>query len=166
MNKNNHKLAAFTTTELIVVMVLATVVFSLALMAFQIINKQYIQYNQDSTTAIDFDRLQALLHKDIDQAKLIEIQKNQLSCHYQNYTVSYDFMPKQLIRDVSIDDYKKDTFAFTTIFIETSFNQEPIQNGLVDYITWQTQLFEENYTLNLEKIYDHQVLMEIAIYGY
>lgn len=166
MNKKNLKLAAFTTTELIVVMILATVVFSLALMAFQIINKQYIQYTQDSTEAIELDRLYALLHRDIDQTKLVEIQKNQLSCQYQNYTVFYTFESKQLIRDVSIVDYKKDTFAFTTIILETFFEQETTQNGLIDYLSWETQLFGETQILNLKKTYDHQVLMETTQYGY
>lgn len=169
MNKNSPKLAAFTTTELIVVMVLATVVFSLALMAFQIINKQYIQYNQDSTQAIELDRLQALLHRDIDQAKLVEIQKNQLSCQYSTYTAFYIFEDQQLVRNLSIEDYKKDTFAFSTINLTTFFEQESISSGLIDYLSWETQLFGEACTLNLKKTYDHQTTLlmeETTQYGY
>lgn len=151
----SHRLSAFTIMELLVVMILSTFVFSMALMAYQIMGGLYRNYEETSTNSVDFDRFRALLGRDIATAKTLHYETPQLFCSIDNFreekhVVIYQFNPQSIVRSSDIGE-RLDTVYRGECQVSTYFEAEEIAAGRIDRLTLQLIFFEQPLQLNYEK---------------
>lgn len=131
MKSSPQRLKAFTITELIIVMILSTIVFSMALTAFQISSDLYKQYDKSSSESIAMDRARALLGTDIANAKQLYIEENTFYCMLNKGTIIYKSTNNALIRTFeTTEEQRPDTIIFGSLKLEAFFEDEMVTEGL------------------------------------
>jgi hypothetical protein len=148
-----RKVAAFTIMELLVVMILSTFVFSMALMAYQIMGGLYRNYEETSTSSVELDRFRALIGRDIAASKALYYDAPTLFCQYEGHYVSYQFGPSGVVRSGDLAE-RLDSVYHGPSSINSYFEQEEIMEGEIDQIHIEIRFFEQALPLDFEKAKD------------
>ena len=85
------KLAAFTMVELIAVMVLSGLIFSMAMLVINIMQEQGKHQERQHEEVLGVEQLDCLLKKDAYASKVIWVEHQQLFFEYENYSINYHF---------------------------------------------------------------------------
>lgn len=155
------KLAAFTMIELIVVMVLSGVIFSMALLVIEIVGQQARHQEEQHQEVLELEQLELLLQKDAYQSKAMWVEQEQLLLEYEQYTINYQFGTKNISRTILQEPLHTDTFYLPSLSLTTTWQGQPLEVGRIDQVEWSTQFFEQPYTILIQKKYDSKTLLEI-----
>ncbi|WMX12604.1 type II secretion system protein [Aureispira sp. CCB-E] len=155
------KLAAFTMVELIAVMVLSGLIFSMAMLVIGIVQEQAKHQEQQHEEVLAIEQLKGLLKKDAYAATDVWVQDQQLLFDYETYSIHYFFNPKNICRKIVQSEPHIDTFRLPTLKITTTWQLQEVQEGRVDAVELKTQFFEQNFTIFIKKAYDYKTLMQI-----
>jgi len=152
--KGSKRLAAFTIMELIIVMLLSTLIFGMALTAFQIMQRLYRQYDELSTETTTLDRFRALLAYDVEQATSLHYTENQLILKSTARTLHYQFQKEAIVRKDATPSSLADTLWTAASKIECTWQKGPVQEGPIDQIALTLFLFEKPLVLQFCKSLD------------
>lgn len=161
----NNKLPAFTIIELIAVMLLSGLIFSMMLIVIQIMQQQNMHQEAEHFEVLQVEQLSALLQKDAYQAKSMVVEGKQLFFDYGEYNIAYSFNEKNIWRSILNNDMHTDTFFLPAMNLEYSWQEQNIELGIVDKVSFQTQFFEQIFEIIVQKKYDYKTLLEQEQYG-
>lgn len=154
------KLAAFTMVELIAVMILSGLIFSMAMLVLNIIQAQEKHQTKQHKEVLEVEQLSGLLKKDAYSARGIWIENQQLFFDYETYSINYHFKDKTICRSIVNTSIHTDTFWMPSLVFNTYWQLQEVQTGRVDAVEIRTQFFEQDFNLFIEKNYDYKTLMQ------
>jgi len=159
------KFSAYTVVELMVVCILTTFVVLIAMQCIRLINTQYAVYEEDQILYRDLGDLNSLLRKDNLNAHRILRKTENLIFEMDTLSIQYHLNKNFIIRKSLTHAIRPDTFWMGLSKISTTFNKEPVNRGLVDYM--ELGLFFDKVELNisLKKQYSAAELMNIQAYA-
>jgi len=153
------KLAAFTMVELIAVMVLSGLIFSMAMLVINIVQEQGKHQERQHEEVLGLEQLSGLLEKDAYLSKMIWVENQQLFFEYDNHSINYYFNGKNICRSMGHTSIHTDTFLLPTLSFKTSWQLQDIQVGRVDAIELETKFFEQDFKIFIQKQYDYKTLL-------
>lgn len=153
------KLAAFTMVELIAVMVLSGLIFSMAMLVINIVQAQSKHQERQHEEVLDLEQLSGLLEKDAYLSKMIWVENQQLFFEYDDHSINYHFNDKKICRSMVRTSIHTDTFLLPTLSFKTSWQLQAIQVGRVDAIELETKFFEQDFKIFIQKQYDYKTLL-------
>lgn len=154
------KLPAFTMIELLVVLVLSGIIFSMALLVLEIMGQQAGHQEQQHQEVLAIEQLQLLLKKDAYQAKEIWTTEEQLFFNYEAYRIQYQFKEQIICRTILQEPMHTDTFQLPSVNLERTWQRQPITFGRVDAFKVETTFFGALYSITIQKEYDSKTLLE------
>lgn len=158
------KVAAFTIVELIAVMLLSGLIFSMALLVIQIMQQQNSHQEMEHQEVLKIEQLSSLLQKDAYQATSILVEGKQVFFDYKTHSITYQFNEQDVWRSIIETSIHTDTFALPTLLLEATWEDQPIEVGLLNKLKWQSHFFEQLFELNIQKKYDHKTLFDLNQY--
>jgi type II secretory pathway pseudopilin PulG len=153
------KLAAFTMVELIAVMVLSGLIFSMAMLVINIVQEQGKHQERQHEEVLGLEQLSGLLEKDAYASKTIWVENQKLFFEYENYSINYHFNDKNICRSIVNTSVHTDTFLLPSLSFKASWQLQDLQIGRVDAIELKTKFFEQNFTILIQKEYDYKTLL-------
>jgi type II secretory pathway pseudopilin PulG len=153
------KLAAFTMVELIAVMVLSGLIFSMAMLVINIIQEQGKSQERQHEEVLEVEQLSVLLDKDAYACKTIWVENQQLFFEYDNYSVNYHFNDKEICRSILNTSIHTDTFLLPSLSFNARWQLQDILVGKVDAAELKTKFFEQDFTIFIQKKYDYKTLL-------
>jgi type II secretory pathway pseudopilin PulG len=153
------KLAAFTMVELIVVMTLSGLIFSMAMLVINIVQEQGKHQEMQHQEVLEIEALSSLLKKDAYTSKTIWVENKQLFFEYDNHTVKYFFNTQNICRSIVNDKVHVDTFRLPSLSFKTSWQLQNTEIGRVDAIELKTNFFEKDFNILIQKKYDYKTLL-------
>jgi hypothetical protein len=153
------KLAAFTMVELIAVMVLSGLIFSMAMLVINIMQEQGKHQERQHEEVLGVEQLGSLLKKDAYTSKVIWVENKQLFFEYENHSINYHFNDKNICRSIVNTSIHTDTFLLPSLRFQASWQLEDIQIGRVDAIELQTKFFGQDFNIFIQKKYDYKTLL-------
>lgn len=153
------KLAAFTMVELIVVMTLSGLIFSMAMLVINIVQEQGKHQEMQHEEVLEIEVLSSLLEKDTYTSKAIWIEDKQLFFEYDNYIIKYLFNAKNICRSIVNDKVHVDTFRLPSLSFKASWQLQNTKIGKVDEIELKTKFFEQDFNILIQKKYDYKTLL-------
>ncbi|BDS14300.1 PulJ/GspJ family protein [Aureispira anguillae] len=157
------KLAAFTIVELIVVLLLSGIIFTMAMLVIDIMQQQGKHQERAHKEVLEMEQLGALLKQDAYRAKSIWAEGKKLFFDYGSYEIAYQFDPLRICRSILHTSIHIDSFALPTININYAWQQQPVELGRVDKIALESQFFGQPFELIITKLYDNKTLLETNI---
>lgn len=154
------KVAAFTMVELIVVMVLAGVIFSAALLVVNIMGQQNEHQIEQHREVLAAEELRSLLQQDVFSATAIWREGPQLLLLGGPMDLSYRFEHGRATRTIEGYPSHTDTFGLYIERFEAQWKGLPQPIGLVDALMIQSHFFGQTFIIQLQKEYDHKTLLE------
>gem|GEM_PF-6119958 len=98
-----HRLAAFTMLELITVLALSTIVIGTAYTAYEIIYKDFLDYKNTNTEALQAMDFVTTLERDITNADSLHIYQDEWVLYQKNQKVNYLFGEEIVIKSINED---------------------------------------------------------------
>jgi len=86
-----NKTKAFTVIELTVVMILSSIVISIAYLSFDILQKQYRNYRESNDKIAMISKLHRLLHTDFNNSEIIIKTDAGILTNYGTKQINYEF---------------------------------------------------------------------------
>ncbi len=137
-NLSKKKLIAFTIQELIIVMVISSVLMSMAYFSYMTIHQYYRIYDHQSKEILELYRLINTLENDLLQSDSINLENNQLSTIGGKLNITYCFESNYAVRKGIVAD----TFRFEGGEIQIS--TFPVCDKM------KTDLFKDHVTIFLD----------------
>lgn len=120
------KVKAFTLSELLVVMIISTIVIGIAFLVLTMIQKQTIKIKANVSKKQTVEKLDKLLWKDFNEAKIIEvINSNSIIVTKEKDTINYYIHDDLIIRD-------KDSFPILNKENEFFLDGDNLKKGKID----------------------------------
>jgi hypothetical protein len=144
------KVKAFTIIEMTVVMLLSTIVISMAYFAFELLSKRYVKYKAQTEVYYKLTLLDQLLSKDFFTADSIKAYGGNLRTFQGEVISDYEFVGHYILRRAA---NQTDTFYFQVVKHELLYQEMPVSSDeLIDQCKLNL-LFENR---NLEYVYSKQ----------
>jgi hypothetical protein len=142
---------AFTILELVISMLLSLIVVLIAILAFEMISKQFMSYKKNNETIRNFYVLEGLLTNDFEFSKKIEWKdNNKMECYMpDNKMFSYQLNDTLIIRYA---ENSTDTFFVKLNKIDKVFLVNE-NSKIINELKLQTHLLNEDYLLSFKKNY-------------
>jgi len=154
--KKHQNLKAFTLVELVVVMILSSVIATIAFFSIQNVQSQYSNFEQQTDTVLEISHFQTVLASDFEQSKLVHCEENSLHLIYENYKIQYQFAPSWVTR--SVENQFIDTLRIPSSLVSFYYKSKLISQGRVDKFQLKYTLFKNPYQQILEKEYSSETL--------
>lgn len=135
------KIRAFTLTELLVVMVISTIVISLAFLVLTMVQKQVKTIKENLYLKQAIENLDSVLWKDFNESNNVVLEKEFISFEKELDTVIYTLQEKVIIRE-------KDSFFIQTNDKTFFLDGLKVENGFIDALT-----LEFNNIYNTNKLF-------------
>jgi len=162
----NRKFKAFTLMELLVGMVLMSIISVVAFSSYMLIQGQFFQLQKTQNIASAYQALQMTLKEDFKKSMWIEKAPDQLLLNRENGFVYYDIELEGLVRYHSKTPSIKDTLKVASQTL-TFFKQgEIVEQGLIDQLVIQLNVFEEAQRLSIKKEYSAEALINYSAREY
>jgi Tfp pilus assembly protein PilE len=158
----NKRVKAFTIMEITIAMLLAAIVIAITYTVYMIVVRSYSSYNAKSSNMAVLIRLDELLRKDFEKNEMIQRTETGLLCTQRGKVVTYEFMPKAIIRSSGIID----TFEVTTETINSFFEDRPVsgstmsEEGRIDELQLLLVFGEKKITNTYFKHYSSENLIQ------
>jgi hypothetical protein len=148
-------LVGYTIWEIITVMVISSIVITLAVSVFFRIQVYFHSETRNYTSGADFIVLSDLLKMDLDMAKNIQCKDNTLYIIAEKSSACYQFNKEFIVRKVS---QLSDTFRITAIdFLIETLSDHPL---LVRQVEFQVKMKDLTIPFFYSKEYEKQVLYQ------
>ena len=125
-----NKAKAFTLTELIVVMIISTIVISLAFTALSMVKRQIGHIQKRTEIKNELISIEKVLHKDFNWYGLGELSNNSLKFKNPIDSVKYTFEDKFLLRN-------KDTIKIAISNLAVYLDGKTVKKGKVDALKFE-----------------------------
>lgn len=146
------KYAAFTLVELILVMLLATFVLSMGLLAHQIMDQLYRQYERETEVILELDAFRAILQTDFARSQGAIWEEGNLILEVDSVQLSYSFERDFVCRQILEIEAKVDTVFCETkalhLYWEKALREE---NGPVDALDWEIEDLDFVFRIRSQK---------------
>jgi prepilin-type N-terminal cleavage/methylation domain-containing protein len=139
------RIKAFTLTELLVVMVVSTIVISLAFLVLTMIQKQTQNIKINLNKRHIIENLDKILWKDFNEANNVFIKKELLTFEKELDTIVYTFHEKVIIR-------KKDSFLIQTNNKTFFLDGLKVKNGSIDALKLEFESTYNNQELFVNRV--------------
>ena len=161
-----NRISAFTIMELMVVSVLTAILIGGAITAFQLIDQQFRDYHQQSSTSLNYSSLHTLMQEDISEAIQLEVIEGQkLLLKKDNYDLQYHFESGRIIRQALLPNVRPDTFALQLKQIYFAFRGRQQSEGPIDLLQCEIQDGLFIYPFTFHKHYSAGDLIHLS-YGH
>lgn len=157
------KSAAFTTVELLVVLVLSGFIFTMTMLVTQIMQQQEQRQKVDYQEVLSATQLQSLLKKDAYQSKAMWVDQQELFFDCNNYGIKYQFNKQYICRSIIETTIHNDTFLLPTKALACKWQGIDIQTGRIDEATIKSAFFKQPFAIIITKQYDQKTLLESDI---
>jgi Tfp pilus assembly protein PilE len=167
---SKHRLPAYTIMELTVAMLISAIVIGITYTAFNIVSSSYRNYQVKHNQLSVLIRLDELLEKDFSKAEGIYKEQDGIKILINQQTVTYRFLPGQVIRISTIAD----TFSVVANDLTFSFERQPLtaepatdeELNRADELSFNVLLKEEKFPYHYLKQYSSQNLMNRRSHAY
>lgn len=161
--KSSNSVKAFTLLELIVVMLISGIVFTLAGGVYLTWLKTYNKWHSKTESEQTFYLLNNRLSNEMDQCWVAKGVGNELFLTFKDReAVNYTFDNKMILRRC---DLATDTFKFN--IITSSFRTFEVDGDeLVDEISLSLVINIDTFNLNVNKRYSNETLFNLANNGH
>ncbi|MEM1323509.1 MAG: prepilin-type N-terminal cleavage/methylation domain-containing protein [Bacteroidota bacterium] len=149
----------FTLIETLMAITLTAILSIVALYAYQLILKQYRLYDQINEELYHYQHFSALIRHQAREARYMQRYQNQLRFDFGEYSTTFDFEDKQVLRVHSLQPTLVDTLPVNAYLVSSAYEQERQDFGLIDYCSIQLRAFEETQALSIRKRYGAEELM-------
>lgn len=153
------KLPAFTIIELLVVLALSGIIFSMALLVFSIVQTQTNHQAQTHAVVLAWAQLRLRLQQDVQEAQQMWCVEDGVLLSGGPWAVRYRLGAKGILRTMEGTTTHTDTFGVPVIVWESQWQGLPTKQGLVDHLTIRSQFFEQPATLLLHKNYGSHTIL-------
>ncbi|CAL2063779.1 type II secretion system protein [Tenacibaculum sp. 190524A05c] len=126
-----NKVKAFTLTELIVVMIISTILISLAFTALSMVKRQIGHIQKRTEIKNELISLEKVLHKDFNWYGLGEFNTNRLKFKNPIDSVKYTFEDNFLLRN-------KDTIKIAVSNLAVYLDGNTVKKGKIDALKFET----------------------------
>ncbi len=145
--------------ELLVVLALSGIIFSMALLVFTIVKQQTLHQEKTHETVWAWSQLQLLLQKDLQQAGQVRRAGAVLTLSGKAWDIEYQFSSSYITRTLQGTTTHTDTFNITTTTWESQWQGVSVTAGLVDHLILESRLFEQPTTLVVHKKYGSHAIL-------
>ncbi|TDQ21836.1 type II secretion system protein [Tenacibaculum caenipelagi] len=137
------KIKAFTLTELLVVMVVSTIVISLAFLMLTMVRKQLNVIKKGIDKKQIIEHLDRVFWKDFNECKKVSLKNKKLFFEKDMDTVVYNFEEKIIVRE-------KDSFSIQINHKSFYLDGLKVNNGFIDALKL---VFDDTYANNTLFVY-------------
>ncbi len=138
---------------------LTAILSIVALYAYQLILKQYRLYDQINEELYHYQHFSALIRHQTKEARYMERYQNQLRFDFGEYSATYDFEEKMILREHSLQPGLIDTLPVSALLLRSAYENERQDFGLIDFCSIQLKAFGERQPLSIYKQYGAEELM-------
>ncbi len=151
------KIGAFTLIELIVAMSIGSLVVIFAINVYDIIKKQFENYNNSNNITNDIFLVYDIMHDDFDKADKIVYKYDDLEIVLENGDqCKYSFEEDYIIRSFN---NLQDTFNVKSENIKAYYDSKNAIE-IVDEFSFETEVFENTINISFYKKYASDILMQ------
>lgn len=145
--------------ELLVVLALSGIIFSMALLVFSIVQAQTKHQVETNATVLEWAQLRLRLQQDMQDAQEVWRAEESLLFTGGAWPIRYRLGAKGILRTMEGEQSHTDTFAVPAIVWESQWQGLPVEQGLVDQLTIESRFFEQPATLMLHKNYGSHTIL-------
>ncbi|MFC7526920.1 type II secretion system protein J [Parapedobacter sp. GCM10030251] len=160
MNRNLHKLPAFTIMETLVALVLTALTISFVYVGIRFVQRQGGVLSQQLDTFGQFSQFHHVFQADAGRADQIRYRPPLgLEFHNENRTILYTASDSVCIRDNGLT---ADTFQIRVDSIACWFGgaRQEVEGGLVDQGTFFISVSDRSLPLSIQKHYSSETLIQ------
>lgn len=159
------KLKGFTIMELIMVMALMSIIVGLGYAARNILEDNFIKYDQQSDELMESVNFSVFIEKDFNDAKKVTIQDDRLILDKKDIILEYTFDEDKIYRNAFIGNEKYSSdIDIQNVEIETFFQRQLIHLGLIDFCKINYEISGIKNTITLQKQYSSDELIHYQEY--
>lgn len=144
------KIKAFTIIELTVVMLLSSIVISMAYFAFDILTKRYLHYKKESEIRYEMTNIQSLLSHAFFVSDSVKVSTNTLHVYTRFANIDYELLPDYIIKR---DRNTIDTFHFPVVKAAYLFDNKQVDEGIIDQLHIEMEFNGKNIPAIFSKKY-------------
>lgn len=160
MINQRGQIAAFTIMELVITISLTSVVVATTYLAFNVINKSFLNHKQQNDITYEANQLLTFIHHDFSRAQMIYYtDENSLTLEFEESDVHYRFDEDFFLRH---ELQTNDTFSTPTQHLAVYFQHDSLlpPGSIVDEIYFQLKVIDTWCTYRFIKDYDMHTLMQ------
>jgi prepilin-type N-terminal cleavage/methylation domain-containing protein len=152
------KIPGYTIIELIVVMVISTIVVSIAYKTYDIVFTQYLRVRSQNEQIRQLSLLDLLLEKDFANSNYVMNVDEGIVCNYSGKQVVYSLNNRFIVRS---ERSVSDTFRVMAQNIQFAYSNKAIEesNRLIDKFSFEHQDKEHLLYFRYRKVYAAEFLM-------
>jgi|GEM_PF-4007103 len=147
-------LKAFTLVEMLAGLAIAALVVTLGFYGIQLLQKQYLLFEETTNEALDYRRVEALLWHDFTNAQRVLLENDSsIRCDQGPILVEYGISSNYLTRSVLAETAIIDTFPIHFALQDATFGGKRISAGLMDHCVFNIGPFGVNHSFAVRKLY-------------
>lgn len=150
------KIKAFTIIELTVVMLLSSIVISIAYFAFDMLTIKYLRYKKDNEVRYEMTNINSLLNHAFYISDSVIVTGNTIHAHIQSAVIDYELTPECILK---YDRGITDTFHFPVSKMEYLYENEHITEGIIDQAHLEMELGDKKINTVFSKKYNADFTM-------
>lgn len=143
--------------ELLVVLALSGIIFSMALLVFSIVQQQTQHQATTQAAVLEWTQLRLRLQQDVQEARQIWRVGEELLLSGGPWNISYRLGAKTITR--TMEETHVDTFQVSAVAWNTQWQGLPTIDGLVDQLIIESRFFEQSSTLMVQKTYGSHTIL-------
>lgn len=152
--------------ELLVGMALTAIISVIAFYSYLLIQKQFFQLQKNQNIVSEYQEIRSLLKEDFSKAIWIKKTPGQLLLNREDGFVYYDILQHGLVRYHSTTPSVKDTLQLDMQYLNVFHNGATVEEGLIDSLVINVNIFEEVQRLCIKKTYSAEVLINHEAHEY
>jgi prepilin-type N-terminal cleavage/methylation domain-containing protein len=155
-----RKLRAFTIIELIIVMLISSVVITIAYTGLGVFYRQYTQFKHTQEAVSQTLLLDRLLTLDFSNCNYVEKKEGGITCVYADKEIAYQLTDEYILRT---EKQTADTFFMPNLRYQTFFLQEEVYMAekMIDELGIDYLHSEENLHVSYTKKYAADALLNV-----
>ncbi|MEN0005201.1 MAG: prepilin-type N-terminal cleavage/methylation domain-containing protein [Bacteroidota bacterium] len=158
-----NKWKAFTLLEMLLAATITAILISLSMWGYELFQKQYLFFEKTQDQIWETQQLINQLHYQSLDCSLMRKESNLLRLEWDSLSRQYAFEPDRVLMTTYLPNRAiQDTFLVSVLISEASFQEQAVDNGPIDRLTFEISAFEQPYLMVLEKRYSaiEQMKME------
>lgn len=145
---------AFTILELLMVMVLAALVAGMAYSAWNIMDKGFIDFSENSDRLLDGTSFVAFIERDFSHARKISVYDGRLLLEGDDHSLEYLFEESGTIRKGYKDGNISPVPSSVIISgMDSYFQGNPVNEGMIDFCELRFMVLGKENVITLQKEY-------------
>jgi prepilin-type N-terminal cleavage/methylation domain-containing protein len=152
------QLKAFTLIELLTVIVLSSIIITMAYLAMSNTQSQFRLFENTSNQSLEIYNFKTTFALDIENAQFIKISSNSLLLQEEKNDIIYTFNENEITRKTT---YSSTSFGISVIETHALLSNKTTTEGFIDYFALTILSLNDETTLKYNKEYSAKNLMAI-----